>query len=535
MRVEYAVEFRGIGKIYPGSEKKANANISLGARRAEILCVAGENGAGKTTLMKILGGLEKPSYGEIFIGGKAVSPGSPQEARAAGVGMVHQHFMLFPDYTVAENIVMGAEPRKWGLFFDRAEAEAQAARIIAECRFSISPRATVKSLSVGEMQQVEICRLLFQRAEIVILDEPSAVLAENEIAALFSTMRALAAAGRTIFLITHKLGEIKRVADRVAVLRQGRLLGVLDARLADEYAISKMMFGAEPASLAPPPLAAETPKAFATARGAVAPTEEGKPAIVFENVTVLRRGQKRPLLDGLSFEARGGEILGFAGVGGNGLGVIEALLGGFIGPSSGRVLRGGEDTSRLGSRALRRRALAYVPADRVGVGSARGAGIDDNAIVAGRDRFARAGFLDFRAIAKFREELFSRYNIVGPGRRVAGASAASLSGGNLQKLILAREIEQMRDYIVFSEPTRGLDAASAAFAWGEISKLRDRGAAIALISTDLDEILALADRVIVMYRGRAAAEFRNDVGSAGAAGDKNDLKQKIGARMQGLD
>jgi len=514
----YTVELRGISKTYSGSAKIANNNISLNLRKGEILCVAGENGAGKTTLMKILNGLEAPSAGSIYLNGNAVTIDSPLAARRLGIGMVHQHFMLFPEYTVAENIVMGMEPRKWGIFFDRAKAHAEAAQVINAHHFSITPDSPVHSLSVGEMQQVEICRLLYRNADIIILDEPTAVLTDHETTALFKTLKTLAAAGKSLFLITHKLQEIKSIADRVAVLRRGELVGILDAQEIDEYAISKLMVGND------------TDKIDVSLTRKHAPVNShNKPVIAFDNVTVLRRGQQRPLLDKVSFTVRPGEIVGFAGVGGNGLGVLEAVLGGFLHPASGHITHNGKDISRLNIRRLRNQGLAYVPADRLRVGSAPAASVDENMMIDRRREFTRRGFIDQKVVRNFSEGLINRYHIATPaGNQSAGTyPAAALSGGNLQKLILAREIDQFRDYFVFSEPTWGLDIAASAFIWDEIAALREKGAAIILISTNLDEILKNADRIIVMYRGAAAAEFVND-------NDTNSLKEKIGNCMQGL-
>jgi len=493
---DYAVELRGISKIYAGSNKKANNNISLGARKGEIVCIAGENGAGKTTLMKILNGLEAPTSGEVCINGNTV-------------GMVHQHFMLFPEYTVAENIVMGVEPRKWGLFFDHARARADAAKVIDAHHFSITPDRSVQDLSVGEMQQVEICRLLHRNADIIILDEPTSVLTEAETAALFKTLKALALAGRSLFLITHKLQEIKRIADRVAVLRRGELVGILNKNEIDEYAISKMMIDSK------------IDFSQERVRTNTNSSTYNEPIITFNDVTVLRRGQKRPLLDKVSFTVRPGEIVGFAGVGGNGLGVLEAVLGGFLHPSAGKITHNGKDISRLNIRRLRNQGLAYVPANRMKVGSALNATVNENLIIDRRDELSRMGFFDNKIINNFSAGLIGRYNI----EAAAGThSASALSGGNLQKLILAREIDQFRDYFVFSEPTWGLDIAAGGFVWDEIAALREKGAAVILISTNIDEIIDLADRIMVMYRGSIAAEFNRD----------NASKEKIGDCMQGL-
>jgi len=507
-----AVELRGISKVYPGSVKKANNNISLELHRGEILCIAGENGAGKTTLMKILYGIETPSEGNIRVNGNDVTIDSPLAARKLGIGMVHQNFMLFPEYTVAENIVMDIEPPpcKWGFLFDGAQANLKAAKVIDAHHFSITPDTPVNSLSMGEMQQVEICRLLYRNADIIILDEPSSVLTENETAALFKTLKALAAAGKSIFLITHKLHEIKAVADRVAVLRRGEVAEIRETRDIDEYEIAHLMIG-------------DNKTNYFNRENRKKPNVNGKPVIIFDNVTVLRQGQQRPLLNKVSFEARSGEILGFAGVGGNGLGVLEAVLGGFLHPASGKITHNGNDISRMGIRRLRKQGLAYVPANRQQVGSSLNATVDENLIIDRRHEFSRMGFLDTGAIRRFADGLIKRYNIEGS----TGANpAATLSGGNLQKLVLAREIDQFRDYFVFSEPTWSLDINAGSFVWSEIAALREKGAAIILISTNLDEILALADRIIVMFRGSAIAEFDNFV--------DNDIKEKIGNCMQGL-
>lgn len=514
---EYAVELRGISKIYAGSVKTANNNISLGLRRGEILCVAGENGAGKTTLMKILSGLETPSAGSICVNGVTVTIDSPLSARKLGIGMVHQHFMLFPEYTVAENIVMGLEPRRWGILFDRAKAIAEAEKVINAHHFSIAPDARVHNLSVGEMQQVAICRLLYTSADIIILDEPTSVLTEHETEALFATLRALALAGKSLFLITHKLREIKQIADRVAVLRHGELVGIRESGEIDERAVVQLMVGDSVNTV--------NHKKNTVSRNA-------NPVIVFNNVTVLRKGQRQPLLHNITFNAYAGEITAFTGVGGNGLGVLEAVLGGFLHPVLGTITHNGKDISRLNIRRLRNQGLAYVPADRLRVGSAGNVTVDENMMINRRREFTRAGFLDRPAIRRFTEELTRRYAITGrPGSHTDARAfpASALSGGNVQKMIVAREIDQFSDYMVFAEPTWGLDVAAGDFVRSEIAGLRARGAAIILISTNLDEVLGLADRITVMYRGSVVAEFDNNGAVAAAS-----LREQIGNCMQGL-
>jgi simple sugar transport system ATP-binding protein len=430
--------------------------------------------------------------------------------------MVHQHFMLFPEYTAAENIVMGNEPRKAGIFFNRKAAEKAAAEVITAHNFSIVADRPVHTMSVGEMQQVEICRLLLQNADIIIMDEPTAVLTENETAALFKTLKELAAAGKSLFIITHKLREIKLIADRVAVLRDGELKGVYRTGEIDEYEISKLMTGSETVQTN-----------FSKRNNTKTMLEISQtPVIVFDNVTVRRQGQKLPLLDRLSFTVRPGEILGFTGVGGNGLGVLEAVLGGFLHPAEGKITHTGKNISRLNMRRLRNQGLAFVPSDRLRVGTAPSATINENIIINRRSEFIRMGFLNKKLIREYSEKLIRRYNITGT---FGTKYAAALSGGNLQKLVLAREINQIKDYIVFSEPTWGLDYAAGNFVRAEIAALREKGIAVILISTNPDEILSLADTIIVMFRGTAAGVFTNS-----GKTDTARLKEKIGNCMQGL-
>jgi len=480
------INVQNVCKTYSSNNKKANNNITLNLKKGEILCVAGENGAGKTTLMKILMGLEKPDEGEISISGN--------------IGMVHQHFMLFDEYTAAQNIVFGAEPKKWGVFFDNQKANEISDKIIAANNFSIKPESKIKELTLGEMQQVEICRILYRSSDIIILDEPTSILTEHETQSLFKTLRTLCDNGKSIILITHKLKEIKQISDRVAVLRKGELVGICNATDIDENEIAQMMMGGSSITCD-------------KKNDREIKLEKTEPVIIFDNVTVRRKGQKRPLLEDVSFSVNEGEILGFAGVGGNGLGVIEAVLGGFLHPASGKVFHKGKDISRLSIRALRNQGLSYVPADRLRVGSAREATIEENVLIGNyKTRFLQ-GILMW----------LKKHNILFNSVK---DKASTLSGGNLQKLILARETDSIKDYIVFSEPTWGLDIASADFFHKKIEEQRKKGNAIILISTNLDEILALSDRIIVMYRGKIANVYKND-------GDEL-LKEKIGRSMAGI-
>jgi simple sugar transport system ATP-binding protein len=449
--------------------------------------------------------------------------------------------MLFPELTVAQNVVMGMEPRKWGFLYDRKKAELAVNRVIAANGFSIEAGKPVAGLTVGQMQQVEILRLLYRNTDILILDEPTAVLAEQEILSLFETLRGLAASGRSLILITHKLGEIKAISHRVAVMRKGWLAGLRETAGIDELDISRLMIGGEGA-LTLEAAGANAGTVTGGAAGMAAGTKAGNtepgasPELIprqvhtppfragsvirFEHVSVKRRGQQRLLLDDVSFAVQAGEILGFAGVGGNGLGVLEAVLGGFLPAAEGKIFHRGKDITGFNNTRLREEGLAYVPADRLRVGSAPAARVDDNIVINRRKEFSPRGFFDFAAMRRFTGDLIRRYGISG-----GGELAGTLSGGNIQKLILAREIDSFKDYIVFSEPTWGLDIAAGAYLHTEIRSLRDRGAAVILISTNLDEILALADRIIVLYRGKIGAEL----GDTKIPG----IKEKIGAAMLG--
>jgi simple sugar transport system ATP-binding protein len=369
---ETVLEVKGITKQYKIGGKRANNNISLDLRKGEILCIAGENGAGKTTLMKILLGLTSPDTGEIFINGKREIISSPVVAKKLKIGMVHQHFMLFPEYTVAENIVMGIEPVFFNMFFDKKKAEISAEKTIKEHDFSINPRQKVNDLSLGQMQQVEISRILHRDAQIIILDEPTSILTEQETASLFNALKKLASDGKAIILITHKLNDIKGQCDRIAIMRKGEITGIYNTLEIDEKIIAKNMTGDDISVF----------ESFYEK-----PSIKTEPVIEFKNVTVKRKGQKLPLLDDVSFSVSKSEILGFAGVGGNGLGIIEAVLGGFLYPAIGNVIHNGKDISAYKIGQLRKEGLAFVPSDRVRIGSAINATIEENLIINRRHEF----------------------------------------------------------------------------------------------------------------------------------------------------
>jgi len=486
------LEIKNICKTYIAGNKKANNNITLNLRKGEILCIAGENGAGKTTLMKILCGLVKQDSGSIVKNGN--------------IGMVHQHFMLFSDFTAAENIVYGAEPLLAGIFFDKKKAVCISQQIINENNFTINANSKVKDLTLGEMQKVEICRILYNDAGIIIMDEPTSILSEAECKSLFNTLKKLAANGKSIILITHKLHEIKQIGDRVAVLRKGELTGIHDVDKIDINYIASMMIGNNITS-------------EISSNRKTEPCDNKNPVITFDNVTVIRKKQKKPLLDNVSFSVNSGEILGFAGVGGNGLGVIEAVLGGYLHPVSGKIKHNDKDITGLNNKELRKQGLAYVPADRINVGSALNATIEENMIINNRNWIGK----NSEKIKCLTKKHINNFNIETPDIK---EKASTLSGGNLQKLILARETECISDYIVFSEPTWGLDFSSCLYVHERIEELRINNTAIILISTDLDEIIKLSNRIIVMYKGKIAGIYLND--------KDESIKEKIGKNMQGI-
>ena len=512
-----AIEIKNISKTYSGKKRKANNNICLDLYKGEILCIAGENGAGKTTLMKILSGILRQDTGEIIKNGN--------------IGMVHQHFMLFGDYTAAENIVMGREPRKAGIFFNKKKAVSVSQKIISENNFSIKANTKVNEMTLGEMQQVEICRILYRNADIIILDEPTSILTEVECQSLFKNLKNLANNGKSIILITHKLYEITLIGDRIAVLRRGELIGIRDVKKVNIEEIALMMTGDVKSNVILSGLNNQNKinniqvdnneinedKYFSD--DDYCENKESVPVISFENVYVTRRGQKRPLLENVSFSVSSGEILGFAGVGGNGLGVIEAVLGGFLHAESGKIFHRDRDITKLNIQKLRKQGLAFVPADRLRVGSALEATIEENMIINKRDWIGKNRNLIRRIIMN----QITKFNIDAPDMK---EKASALSGGNLQKLILARETSRIKDYIVFSEPTWGLDFKAGQFVLNEIKEIRKNGTAVILISTDLDELISLADRIIVMYRGKIAGVHINN-------GDI-PIKEKISRNMQGI-
>ena len=507
------LEMTGITKLYSNG-LLANDAINFSVEKNEIHAVVGENGAGKTTLMKILYGLEQPDAGTISLGGTRVTIRSPLDANRLGIGMVHQHFRLIPDFTVAENVVLGIEPVRAGIFVDRGAAAARIRALVDRHGFSIDPRTPVHQLTVGQMQQVEIVKMLYRDAELLILDEPTSVLTEQEIGKLFQTLRSLQKGGRTSIIITHKLQEVLEISDRLTVMRKGGIVAVRrTADVADRTELARLMVG----------------------RDVLYPLERvkracGAPILEMKDVTLTQRGRDRPLLNKVSLSVHSCEIVGVAGVSGNGLGELEDVASGLQHASAGRIFYNGEDVSRLGAAELRERGMAYVPADRLHRGSSLKSSVTENMIVANHHRFMRAGFLRRARILEYTNGLTKSFGIDGGARSPIG----TLSGGNIQKAILARELTSTANMVVVAEPTWGLDVASSQFVYEKILSMRAAGAGVLFISSALDEILGIADSIIVMYRGRVVAHLPNNMNDQNDPNVSKQLKERIGEYMLGL-
>jgi simple sugar transport system ATP-binding protein len=480
---------QAITKRFPGVT--ANDHASLSVRRGEIHALLGENGAGKTTLMNVLYGLHQPEAGRIFVRGQQVTIDGPQRAISLGIGMVHQHFMLVPVLSVVENVILGLPPGRGGAL-DLAAASKKLAELAEQTGLAVDPATRVWQLPVGAQQRVEILKFLYRGADILILDEPTAVLTPDETARFFDVLRQLQARGVTIILITHKLKEVMAVSDRVTVMRAGRPIATVATRDTTPAALAQMMVG--------------RPVLFQVEKG---PAQPG--AVVLEARSIRVRNDRNALaIDGLSLGVRAGEILGLAGVSGNGQEELAEVLAGVRRLESGEIALAGADGAvsqeRLEPRKLIESGVTQVPADRLATGAIAALSIAENAVLPNFDRrpFARFGILDWRRIRDYGARLIKDYDVRGAGPSTA---AGWLSGGNLQKLILARQLGLGGRVLVAVQPTRGLDAGATEFVHSRLVAERDRGVAVLLISADLDEILSLSDRVAVMYEGRINGEL----------------------------
>jgi general nucleoside transport system ATP-binding protein len=500
------VELRGITKRFPGGTL-ANDGIDLALHESEILALLGENGAGKSTLMSILYGLYRPDDGEIRLRGQVVRFRSAQDAIRHGLGMVHQDFMLVPTLTVAENLMLGQPSPRAPLLADRRAVAAGITELARRHGLEVDPHARVDGLSVGQQQRVEILKALYRGAEILILDEPTAVLTPQEADELLAVLRRLAADGRSIVFISHKLDEVLRLADRIAVLRSGRLVATVRASWIDARALGRLMVGRELVSV-------------------VASHAAGRreARLVLRNIEVVNdRGVLA--LRGIDLVVHAGEIVGIAGVDGNGQRELEEVIVGLRRPRDGRVLLAGRDVTVATTRDRLAAGLGYVASDRYGHALLRDFAIAENLVLEciHRPPFSRAGILDRAAIERHARRLVDAFGI-----RAASVEtpAGRLSGGNAQKLVLARALSHAPALLLVCQPTRGLDVGALEQVHGELLRRRDAGMAILLISTELDEVLALSDRILVLYEGQIAGERR--------AGEANaeDLGLMMGGRHQ---
>jgi ABC-type uncharacterized transport system ATPase subunit len=471
---------QGITKSFAGNY--ANREINLELRRGEVLALLGENGAGKTTLMKILYGLYKPDSGTIYRNGRPVNFTSPLQAIQAGIGMVHQHFMLIPPFTVWENIILGAEPKRNCNRLDRAAALSKIARLSGELGLKVDPLAKVADLSVGLQQRVEILKALYREAEILILDEPTAVLTPQEATELGQILRLLVNRGRSVIFITHKLKEVKQFADRITVIRQGTVVATTACPDATLESLAELMVGR--------PVALSLPKQT---------VEPGAVVLKASDVTAVNQ-EKQPLLKGVSFEVRAGEILAFAGVDGNGQSELIEILTGLRTATQGSLLLENRDILNRTPRQISNSGVAHIPEDRQKRGLVLDFTVWEN-VMLGRYRsgeFCRYGWLREQKCRSYADQLIQLYSIRTPHTNL---KAADLSGGNQQKLVVAREISSAPRLLVVAQPTRGLDVGAIEFVHRQLLAECAQGKALLLFSLELDEILALADRIAVLYEG----------------------------------
>ena len=495
---EPAVRMCGIRKSFP--VVVANDGVDFDVRRGEIHALLGENGAGKSTLMNILAGLYRPDAGEIRLDGRPAAIGSPRDAIALGVGMVHQHSTLIPRHTVAENAALGMP----GLpFLYRArDIENRVERVARRYGLAVDLRAPVWQLSVGEQQRVEIVKMLLRQVRVLILDEPTAVLAPGETRALFETMRGFAQKGRAVIFISHKLDEVMEISDRITVLRKGTVVAVRDRAATHERELARLMVGRE---LTPARASRGLPISFrghagAPASAAAPVRAEGLPVI--ELTGLMAPGPRgAPALRGVDLDLRGGEIFGIAGVSGNGQKELEEVLTGLRKPSGGRYALLGKNMAGASPSEIIARGLACIPGDRSRVGTASGLDAVDNLILKSYHSppIASGILLDEREAGEWAGELIRRYGIAVPDLR---APVRLLSGGNLQKIILARELSSSPRALLAVHPTRGLDVGAAEGIRRALLAMRKYGAAVLLVSEDLDEVCALSDRLAVMHRGK---------------------------------
>jgi general nucleoside transport system ATP-binding protein len=500
------VEMRGIVKRFPGV--LANDHVDFELRAGEIHALLGENGAGKSTLMSVLAGLYKPDAGIIKVNGKQVEFSSPRDAIDAGIGMVHQHFMLVPSQTVTENILLGLdEPR----FFMRLnEYDKKIAALGEKYGLRVDPRAQIWQLSVGEQQRVELLKMLYRGADVLVMDEPTAVLAPQEIEGLFDTLRSMVKQGKSVIFISHKLQEVVAIADRVTVLRRGRVTASgVSAKGVTRKELARLMVGREVVF-------------FVDKK----PKQPGEVVLDVKNVHA-ENDKGLPALRGLSLNVRAGEIVGLAGVAGNGQNELSQVITGLRKCKQGQVILNGNLVSNRDTLYGIQHGMSYVPEDRTHVGSAPNLSVTDNVIMKSyrKPPIAKGNLLDMTAATNFAKDLKQAYDIIVP---TVETPVRLLSGGNLQRVILAREISGRPNFMVAVQPTRGLDVGAIEGVHRLLLTQREAGAAVLLISEELEELLSLSDRVYVIYEGKIMGEVKVE-----SAEPDQSLIEAIGLMMTG--
>lgn len=482
-----ALEMRGTSKYFSSTDVQANDNVDLVIKKGEVHALVGENGAGKTTLMNILYGLIKQDSGEVFVDGKKVSISHPDHAIKNGIGMVHQHFKLVPSFTIAENIMLGIEPNKAGFISQTSENKA-VKELSEKFNLPVDPKARIRDLPVGMQQRVEILKVLQREAKILILDEPTAVLTPQEVQELEIVVRQLSEMGYSIIFITHKLVEVMNVADRVSVMRNGKMVGTVKVKDTNIPELARMMVGRE-----------------VLLRVKKKKLKKGK--LIFEAKDIsVADVNGLAAISHVSFNVHEGEILGIAGVSGNGQTELVEAISGMRPIDGGQVLINGEDVTKATVRERRDAGVAHIPEDRMNVGLNLETILDENLIISryNKSEFSKFGFLLGKSIRKFTHDVIDDFSI---RAAEAGEGISKLSGGNLQKVVVGRELSGTPSFIIANQPTRGLDIGSIEFVHKTLIEARDSGTGILLVSVELDEILSLADRIVVLYNGEIQGEL----------------------------
>ncbi len=480
------LELRGITKRFPGV--LANDHVDFDLRKGEVHALLGENGAGKSTLMNILYGLYKPDEGEIYLNGQRVEIDSPHKAIELGIGMVHQHFMLIPVMTVAENIVLASEPKAAGILLDTAAAERRVRELADQFKFHIDPHARVQDITVGQQQRVEILKALYRGADILILDEPTAVLTPQEALELFEILNRFVAEGMSVIFISHKLNEVLEIADRITVLRRGKKVDTIPREGATEASLAKMMVGRE-----------------VLLRVDKKPSSPGETLLQLEDVHVIDERGLEPVR-GVSFAVRTGEIVAIAGVDGNGQTELIDAITGLTRPSQGKILVADRDLTKGSAHDYFEHGVGHIPEDRHRRGLVLEFTLGENLVLHDYDKqpFARHGFFYPARVFSWARKLLQEFDVRG-GNETTRAS--SLSGGNQQKVVIAREVSRNPQVLIAAQPTRGLDVGAIEFVHRRLVEQRDAGKAVLLVSLELEEVLSLADRILVIYEGRIVGEF----------------------------